>query len=148
MSDQQIGDSVGKSRSGIANSIRLLNFLKDLKSGKVIVQALQEKIITAGHARPLLDLKPDIRLKVFNKIVKNKLSVRMVEKEVNKYKKITIVQFDAHADLRDMYNNEKFSHASAMRRCLDYKNVSLISIGIRNISKTEIDYFKKNSRLQ
>tara|TARA_Y100000994_G_C15652279_1_gene425901 strand:+ start:142 stop:1059 length:918 start_codon:yes stop_codon:yes gene_type:complete len=92
MSDQQIGDSVGKSRSGIANSIRLLNFLKDLKSGKVIVQALQEKIITAGHARPLLDLKPDIRLKVFNKIVKNKLSVRMVEKEVNKYKKIKDVK--------------------------------------------------------
>jgi len=65
---------------------------------------------------------------------------------INKYKKITIVQFDAHADLRDMYNNEKFSHASAMRRCLDYKNVSLISLGIRNISKTEIDYFKKNSK--
>ena len=88
MTDQQIADSVGKSRSGIANTIRLLNFLKDLKTGKIIVNALQKKTITAGHARPLLDLKPDIRLKVFNKIVKNKLSVRMVEKEVNKYKKI------------------------------------------------------------
>ena len=92
MSDQQIGNSVGKSRSAIANSIRLLNFLKDLKSGKVIVHALQEKIITAGHARPLLDLKPDARLKVFDKIIKNKLSVRMVEKEVNKYKKIKNVK--------------------------------------------------------
>ena len=88
MSDQQIADSVGKSRSTITNTIRLLNFLKDLKTGKIITEALQKKIITAGHARPLLDLKPDIRLKVFNQIIKRKLSVRMVEKEVNKYKNI------------------------------------------------------------
>ena len=88
MSDQEIANSVGKSRSAITNTIRLLNFLKHLKTGKIIIKALQKKIITAGHARPLLDLKPDIRLKVFDKIIKNKLSVRMVEKEVNKYKKI------------------------------------------------------------
>ena len=44
------------------------------------------------------------------------------------------------------YNGEKFSHASAIRRCLDYKNVSLISFGIRNISKTEIPFLKKNSK--
>ena len=56
------------------------------------------------------------------------------------------MHFDAHADLRDSYNGEKFSHASAIRRCLDYKNVSLISFGIRNISKTEIPFLKKNSK--
>ena len=64
---------------------------------------------------------------------------------VKKYKKLMIVQFDAHADLRDSYNNEKYSHASAMRRCLDYNNVSLLSLGIRNISKDEIPFLKKNS---
>ena len=55
------------------------------------------------------------------------------------------MHFDAHADLRESYNGEKFSHASAIRRCLDYKNVSVISFGIRNISKSEIPYLKKNS---
>ncbi len=63
-----------------------------------------------------------------------------------KYKKICILHFDAHADLRNSYNNEKYSHASAIRRCLDNKNVSLISFGIRNISKEEIPYLKKNSK--
>jgi len=64
---------------------------------------------------------------------------------VKKYKKICLLHFDAHADLRDSYEGEKYSHASAIRRCLDHKNVSVISLGIRNISKNEIPYFKKNS---
>ena len=64
---------------------------------------------------------------------------------VKKYKKICLLHFDAHADLRESYNGEKFSHASAIKRCLDYKNVSVISFGIRNISKNEIPFLKKNS---
>ena len=64
---------------------------------------------------------------------------------VKKYKKLFLLHFDAHADLRQSYNGEKFSHASAIRRCLDYKNVSVISFGIRNISQSEISYLKKNS---
>ena len=62
-----------------------------------------------------------------------------------KFKDICLLHFDAHADLRESYNGEKFSHASAIRRCLDYSNVSLISFGIRNISQSEIPFLKKNS---
>ena len=64
---------------------------------------------------------------------------------VKKYKEICILHFDAHADLRQSYNGEKFSHASAIRRCLDHKKVSVISFGIRNISQSEISFLKKNS---
>ena len=64
---------------------------------------------------------------------------------VKKYKKLFLLHFDAHADLRESYNGEKFSHASAIKRCLDYKNVSLVSFGIRNISQSEIPFLKKNS---
>jgi len=62
-----------------------------------------------------------------------------------KYKKLCLLHFDAHADLRESYNGEKFSHASAIKRCLDYQNVSLVSFGVRNISESEIPYLKKNS---
>ena len=62
-----------------------------------------------------------------------------------KFRNICLLHFDAHADLRDSYEGEKFSHASAIRRCLDYKNVSVISFGIRNISESEIPFLKKNS---
>ncbi len=63
---------------------------------------------------------------------------------VKKFKKLCILHFDAHADLRNSYNGQKFSHASAIRRCLDHRNVSVISFGIRNISKAEIPFLKKN----
>ena len=62
-----------------------------------------------------------------------------------KYKKLCLLHFDAHADLRESYNGEKFSHASAIKRCLDYQNISLVSFGVRNISESEIRYLKKNS---
>ena len=62
-----------------------------------------------------------------------------------KYKDICLLHFDAHADLRESYKGEKFSHASAIKRCLDYPNVSVISFGIRNISESEISFLKKNS---
>ena len=65
---------------------------------------------------------------------------------VKKYKKLCLLHFDAHADLRESYNGERFSHASAIKRCLDYKNVSVVSFGIRNISAEEIPILKKNQK--
>ena len=63
---------------------------------------------------------------------------------VKKYDQITILHFDAHADLRESYNGEKFSHASAIKRCLDYDNVKVVSFGIRNLSQEEMKYYEKN----
>ena len=65
---------------------------------------------------------------------------------IKKFGKICLLHFDAHADLRNSYNGNKFSHASAIRRCLDNSNVSLVSFGIRNISSTEIPFLKKNKK--
>ena len=65
---------------------------------------------------------------------------------IKKYKKITLLHFDAHADLRESYSGEKFSHASAIKRCLDHKNISVVSFGIRNISAEEIPILKKNKK--
>ena len=61
-----------------------------------------------------------------------------------KYNEILLLHFDAHADLRESYNGEKFSHASAIKRCLDFKNVKVISFGVRNLSKAEMSFYKKN----
>ena len=65
---------------------------------------------------------------------------------VKKFGKICLLHFDAHADLRNSYNGNKFSHASAIRRCLDNPNVSVISFGIRNISSNEISFLNKNRK--
>jgi agmatinase len=61
-------------------------------------------------------------------------------------KEFSILQFDAHADLRDGYLGQKYSHAAAMRRCLDFSDVNLVQIGVRNISteNDELNFWEKN----
>ena len=46
------------------------------------------------------------------------LTAGSIKPFVKKYKEIVILHFDAHADLRESYNGDKFSHASAIKRCL------------------------------
>ena len=62
-----------------------------------------------------------------------------------RYPDLTILHFDAHADLRDGYEGEHFSHAAAIRRCMDHENVSVVSCGIRNISAGGIPFLEKNA---
>ncbi len=63
---------------------------------------------------------------------------------VRRYKELVLLHFDAHADLRDGYGGEHYSHAAALRRALDHKNVKLYSFGIRNISQSEIPFLEAN----
>ncbi|MBL6784753.1 MAG: agmatinase [Rickettsiales bacterium] len=78
------------------------------------------------------------------------ISAGSIRPFVKKYKDLAILHFDAHADLRDGYEGEYYSHASALRRCLDDKaqksenNIDLVSIGIRNISSEEIPFLERN----
>ena len=53
---------------------------------------------------------------------------------------IGIVQIDAHADLRDAYEGNRFSHASAMRRLHADLGLPLVQLGVRALSQEEIDY--------
>ncbi len=63
---------------------------------------------------------------------------------VAKYPNLAILQIDAHADLRDGYLGEHYSHASAMRRVLDHPGISLVSVGIRAISQQEVTFLEAN----
>tara|TARA_B100000401_G_scaffold14688_1_gene9176 strand:+ start:144 stop:1025 length:882 start_codon:yes stop_codon:yes gene_type:complete len=72
------------------------------------------------------------------------LTVGSIKPFVKKYDEIILLHFDAHADLRESYNGEKYSHASAIKRCLDFKNVKVVSFGIRNLSQSEMNFYKNN----
>jgi agmatinase len=61
-----------------------------------------------------------------------------------KYPDLTVLQWDAHADLRDSFGGTKFSHASVMRRFYDNAK-KLVQVGIRSMSKEEADFIKKNN---
>ncbi len=87
-----------------------------LGEGKFPLVLGGEHSLTAGAIRPYLERYPDL----------------------------VVLQFDAHADLRDGYEGEHFSHAAAMRRVLDNQQVSLVGVGIRNISAEEIPFLEAN----
>jgi agmatinase len=64
---------------------------------------------------------------------------------VERFPDLAILHFDAHADLRDGYEGEHFSHAAALRRVMDLPIDTLVSVGIRNISAGEIGFLESNS---
>jgi agmatinase len=61
-----------------------------------------------------------------------------------RHRDLVVLQLDAHADLRDGYQGERFSHAAAMRRVLDTAGVSLVSVGIRAVSQEEVAFYQAN----
>ena len=62
--------------------------------------------------------------------------------------KLTIVQVDAHADLRDSLNGERFSHGTAARRAMDYGIGGLMQIGIRAYSLDEAKFAETDNRIE
>jgi agmatinase len=57
---------------------------------------------------------------------------------------LVVVQLDAHADLRDSYDGNRWSHASAMARCLEIAPVH--AIGVRSYSAGERERIRKGLR--
>ena len=79
LTQQELSAKIGKSRTAITNSMRLLNLNDDVK------QYLIEKIISEGHGRALLGLKDSsMQLQLAQKVIDEDLSVRQCEQLVKK----------------------------------------------------------------
>lgn len=57
---------------------------------------------------------------------------------------LNIIHFDAHADLRDDYLGEKFSHATVIRRCHEVINGKIWQFGIRSTTREEDLWAQEN----
>ena len=68
----------------------------------------------------------------------------MLDGELNN---LTIVQFDAHADLRDELDGDPWSHACAARRTLDLGIGAILQIGVRAWSREEAEFSSNDSRV-
>ncbi|TSC56636.1 MAG: chromosome partitioning protein, ParB family [Parcubacteria group bacterium Gr01-1014_18] len=74
LTQEEIADRMGKSRSQIANFIRLLALPEDIR------RALQEGMISVGHAKVILGMEDEeSQRNLFRKILENELSVRDAE---------------------------------------------------------------------
>ncbi|WP_296865638.1 ParB/RepB/Spo0J family partition protein [Thermosyntropha sp.] len=98
---EELAEKLGKSRSYIANTMRLLNLPEK------IIELLEKGKLTAGHARALLALEnPEEQLKTAEEILKNSLTVREAEKKVQTRKKNSSVSKEPEiADLEEKLQN-------------------------------------------
>ncbi len=94
LTQEEVAKKAGKSRSTIANMMRLLELPVEIQRGLI------EKKITEGHARAILSLEnPEKRRALYELILKNKLTVRETEDKVravtiHTHKRQTIKQTD------------------------------------------------------
>ncbi|MFH0738057.1 MAG: agmatinase [Candidatus Micrarchaeota archaeon] len=70
------------------------------------------------------------------------VSVGMVRALSKKHKDLSVLQIDAHADLRDEYEGTKYNHACAMRRIRESVKTT-VHVGIRSVCREELDHIKK-----
>jgi agmatinase len=70
------------------------------------------------------------------------LSYSTIKAHNGKYKDLTILQIDAHSDLRDSYEGSKYSHASFMARVAKF-NSNIVQVGIRAQCIEEDDFRKQ-----
>ncbi|TWT44319.1 N(1)-aminopropylagmatine ureohydrolase [Phycisphaerae bacterium RAS1] len=74
------------------------------------------------------------------------ISSALVKAVKTRNKDLSVLQIDAHADLRDEYQGSPFSHASVMRRIHDL-GVDAVAVGIRNYSAAEARFIRENEKL-
>ena len=65
------------------------------------------------------------------------VSAPVIRAHAEKYHNLSIMQIDAHADLRDEYDGTPHSHASIMARVVKDLKIPSVQVGIRSISADE-----------
>ena len=133
LTQEELSDRIGKSRSAIANTLRLLSL-----DGEVIKLVANNKL-SSGHARTLVTLPVSEQVKLAGRIVNDGLSVRETEQAVKDYfnppevtknvKKIKRQQ-DLGLELKDLI--------SRMQQTFGTK---VAAIGNRNKGRIYIDYY-------
>lgn len=69
------------------------------------------------------------------------VSIGIIEAFAEKHKNLTVLQLDAHADLRKSYLGTEYNHACAVHAAS--KNTNLIQVGIRSMDTCELEYVQK-----
>ena len=65
------------------------------------------------------------------------VSAPVIRAHAEKYPNLSVLQIDAHADLRDTYDGTPYSHASIMARVVKDMRIPAVQVGIRSISVDE-----------
>ena len=136
---EKVSKFIGKSRSYITNSLRLLNLPPE------ILEFIEEKKLTAGHAKILVGL--DNALFVANKIIEKKLSVRQTENFVKIFrKKPNSQKLSKDVNIRQLEESVSGKTGLNVNIKNNKKNKGIISFSYQDLDQLNkiIDIIKSN----
>ena len=70
------------------------------------------------------------------------ISIGAARAHATRYPDLSILQLDAHSDLRDEYEGNRYSHACVMARVYEF-NRNIVQVGIRSQCKEEADFIRQ-----
>ncbi|MBE7048475.1 MAG: ParB/RepB/Spo0J family partition protein [Ruminococcaceae bacterium] len=134
LTQEQVAEKVGKSRSAVANSIRLLSLCDEIK------ELVLQKELTVGHVRALLSIENEgVQLMAARQIVKEGLTVRQTEaliKSLLKEKKVK---------KKNPVDEELRRYLSSLEKKLSSSLGTKVTIqNKKNRGKIEIEYYNND----
>ncbi|MDT0646709.1 agmatinase [Zunongwangia sp. F260] len=99
-----------------------------------------EKMVEAVYKTTKNYIKQDKFVTLFGG--EHSISIGSIRAFSESFEELTVVQFDAHADLRPEYEGSKCNHACAVHEAS--KNTNLVQIGIRSMDISETDHMDEN----
>lgn len=133
LTQEVVSERIGKSRSAIANTLRLLNLYPD------VVKMVEDGVLSSGHARCLVVVEdPNTQLRLANQTIKDKWNVRDLEKAVKKalnpeVQKKNTIKNEQSLELKELVQE--------MQRVFATK---VSAIGNDNKGRIYIDYYSRD----
>lgn len=131
LTQETVSDRIGKSRSNVANTLRLLSLYPD------VMEMVEKGKISSGHARCLVVIEdPKEQIRLAQMVVSKNLSVRDLEKAVKAYtnptKKVVVKQ-EQSLELKELINQMQKTFATKVS-----------AIGNDNKGRIYIDYYTRD----
>ncbi len=112
-------------------------YKKGIYTAPAIQEETSEEMLKATYERTIHFLQQGKFVVVIGG--EHSISYAPIRAYADHYKKLTVLQFDAHADLHPAYEGNPWSHASVMARVKELVNVEkIVSVGIRSMSSEEL----------
>ena len=118
----------------------------DTESYRIGIATLAEIDVEPGNLAAGLDRLEAVATKLIDAGIipfalggEHSLTIAPVRALRERYPELSVLQLDAHLDLRAEYQGTKLSHASVMRRIRELE-VPTVGVGIRSVSREEADY--------
>lgn len=136
LTQDQLGKRLGKSRTYITNTLRLLQLPPKVRT------YIEDGTLSASHGRSILSVAPEHQLALAEYVIKHKLNVRELETLV---KNFSIEKIEGH---RHKDHKEKDVHIQDVEKVLENSFGTKVTIKGKNKGSITLDYYSKEDLIR